>query len=126
MKLFKISFVVLMVVGIASCGLFKGGHQSTSAVVAAKSSNGVFSPGSAELQAIREKYRDVNKNTLAEGYTLYTGKCTACHEAKSIYSRPESEWQGIIDDMAPRAELSPMQKDAVYKYVLSIKATQPK
>lgn len=91
-----------------------------------KSKNGVFAPGNEELIAIQAKYKDVTMQTLTDGHAIYTGVCTNCHGAKSIYNRAEERWKGIIDDMALEAKLTEVQKDAVYKYVLAIKATQPK
>lgn len=92
---------------------------------AVKSTNGVYEPGNAELLAIQKKYANVTLATLQQGHQIYTvGKCINCHGAKNIYKRDEARWQDIIDDMAQRAELSDADKDAVYKYVLSIKATQ--
>lgn len=91
----------------------------------AKPKNGVFAPGNEELAAIQVKYSDVTMKTLTEGHALYIGVCTDCHGAKSIYSRSEQSWVGIMNDMAPLAKLTAAEKDAVYKYVLAIKATQP-
>jgi len=92
---------------------------------AVKSINGVYPPGNAELVAIQKKYADVTLAALQTGHQIYTvGKCINCHGAKNIYKRGEDQWKGIIDDMAQRAQLSDADKDAVYKYVLSIKATQ--
>ena len=91
-----------------------------------KSRNGIFAPGNEELIAIQAKYKDVTMQTLTDGHAIYTGVCTNCHGAKNIYVRAEEKWKGIIDDMALEAKLTEVQKDAVYKYVLAIKATQPK
>ena len=64
---------------------------------------------------------------LKEGHTLYTaGACINCHNAKNIYRYNEEQWKGIIDNMAIKAHINDTQKDAVYKYVLAIKATQNK
>lgn len=93
---------------------------------AVKPSSGIVPPTNAELAAIQGRYPDVTMQTLIDGHKLYTGVCTNCHPAKSIYSRPEEMWPGLIDDMAMRSKLTNAQKDAVYKYVLAIKATQPK
>lgn len=89
--------------------------------------NGVFAPGENELRAIQQQFTETTLEQLNEGYVLYTqGACINCHEAKSIYKRPEEHWKDIIDNMASMAKISTAQKDAVYKYVLAIKATQPK
>jgi len=90
-----------------------------------KSTSGVYPPGNEELLAIQVKYKDVTLAVLQQGHTIYTvGKCINCHGAKSIYKRDETQWKDIIDDMAVKAGISDEEKDAVYKYVLAIKATQ--
>ena len=91
-----------------------------------KKNDGVSVPGDEELAAIQLKYKDVTLQTLTEGHAIYTGACTNCHGAKNIYNLAEEEWQGIMDEMAPKAKLTDSQKDAVYKYVLAVKATQSK
>lgn len=94
--------------------------------VTPKSRSGIYEPGTEELTAIQAKYTDVSMQTLTEGHALYIGVCTNCHGAKSIYAIPEDSWPGIIDNMAKEARITDVQKDAVLKYVLAIKATQPK
>ncbi len=92
-----------------------------------RSSDGIYTPGEKELAAIQTQYSDVTLDKLKEGHMLYTvGACVNCHGAKNIYKREESRWKKIIDEMAVMAKLNASQTDAVYKYVLSIKATQPK
>jgi hypothetical protein len=93
----------------------------------AKSSNGIYAPGNEELIAIQVQYKDVTLEKLKQGHAIYTaGACIKCHEAMSIYHFGETRWKDIIDDMAQKALIGDEQKDAVYKYVLAIKATQPK
>jgi type IV pilus biogenesis protein CpaD/CtpE len=93
----------------------------------AKPANGVYAPGDEELAAIQSKYMGLTLDKLKEGYKIYTeGECTNCHRSKNIYRLDETRWKGILDDMAQRAQISDSKKDAVYKYVLSIKAVQPK
>jgi cytochrome c551/c552 len=87
--------------------------------------NGVYAPGIAELRAIQVQYKTVTSHQLNEGYNIYTkGACINCHNPNGIYQFTETKWKIIIDSMAPKAELSDKEKDAVYKYVLSIKAAQ--
>ena len=98
-----------------------------SSFMVSRSPDGIYTPGNEELTAIQVQYKDVTMETLKKGHTLYTfGACARCHRAQSIYKYSESRWKEIIDDMAVKAEITGEEKDAVYKYVLSIKATQPK
>ncbi len=100
---------------------------STTTFSVARSKNGVYTPSNEELMAIQVHYRDVTLAKLQEGYSIYTeGACINCHGAKNICNYGETEWKEIIEDMAKRSNISDEQKDAVYKYVLAIKAVQPK
>lgn len=86
----------------------------------------IYAPGAAELTVIKLKYSEATMVQLNEGYTIYTkGACTKCHEVENIYKFTEMRWLKIIDVMAPKAYLNSTQKDAVLKYVLAVKATQP-
>jgi predicted ThiF/HesA family dinucleotide-utilizing enzyme len=131
---FLIGFIVLFFV---ACNTSKKTTATTTATTTTTtttstpgpvpiSTSGVYAPGNEELVAIQTKYKDVTLQTLTNGYGIYTGACTSCHGAQGIYERSEEEWTVVLDDMAPRAGLTPEQKDAVFKYILSIKATQPK
>lgn len=85
--------------------------------------NGII-PGELELEAIKKQYPAVTAQNLANGHELYIGTCTDCHRKKNIFAYSESKWKEIIDDMAPRSKLNAQQTDDLYKYVLSMKATQ--
>jgi hypothetical protein len=92
-----------------------------------RSADGIYPPGNAELTAIQVAFKEETLDKLTEGYTIYTkGACINCHGAKNIYQHSMAEWKELVDDMSARAYLSPIQKDAVYKYVVSIKAVQGK
>ncbi|MBK6833338.1 MAG: cytochrome c [Bacteroidetes bacterium] len=100
---------------------------ATPSFSATKSNDGIYPPGQEELSAINIKYPDASLAKLQEGYLIYTqGACIQCHGTVSIYSHDEEQWKNIIDDMAQRAKISDLEKDAVYKYVFSIKSTQGK
>ena len=143
MKTTKLTLIALAAIIIAACSTSKKtststaittpstttntSNTTTTPAVTSKPANGLFAPGNDELVAIQTQYKDVTLDKLKEGHAIYTqGACINCHGAKNIYKRPEAEWKGIIDDMAHKAKISDEQKDAVYKYVLAIKATQPK
>ncbi len=129
-----------MIMSITACSIMKKSNKSVTPAAtsrqsttdvpgtapAAKSTDGVFAPGNDELNAIQVKYKDVTLQTLNDGYTLFTGVCTNCHGTMNIYKRPETAWSSIIDEMAPKAKITNAQKDALYMYVLAIKATEHK
>jgi hypothetical protein len=141
MKKTKITLLFIIAIAIAACSTSKKSAKSTAVAPAsttptpasstplifAKSAGGIYAPGNEELTAIKAKYSEVTLDKLKEGYTIYTeGACIGCHVPQSIYERDETQWKSIMDDMALRANITDSQKDAVYKYVLAIKAKQPK
>lgn len=100
---------------------------SSGPIMIFKANDGIYDPGEQELAAIQIQHKDASLAQLKEGYQLYSKTaCVGCHEAKNIYKRPLERWKDIVDDMAMKAQITETQKDAVYKYVLAIKATQPK
>lgn len=140
MKLSKLFVLAALTLTVTACSIMKKSKKSVTASApaqpstpvipgiapAVKPKDGVFAPGNDELIAIQANHKDVTLQTLTDGYEIYTGVCTNCHGTMSIYERPETAWPAIIDDMAPRAKITSAQKDALYKYVMAIKATQHK
>lgn len=98
----------------------------TTSPVSTKPADGIYPPGIDELIAIQVKYKEVTLEKLQKGHKLYTeGACINCHAAANIYMYGEYEWIGIMDNMARKARITDEEKDAVYKYVLAIKAAKP-
>ncbi len=135
MKSGTILFLALSTALIYSCSSSKkttkavesSSPKPAAPVVSAKPDNGIYEPGQEELTAIQGQFNDATLAQLKEGHVIYAqGACVNCHGAKNIYKRSTASWKEIIDDMAQRAKISASQKDAVYKYVLAIKATQAK
>jgi hypothetical protein len=134
MNSFKVTFTaIISTIIIVACKSTKTSVTTPATATnvaiskAPKPSNGIYIPGIEELEAIQLQYKDVTLQQLKNGHAIYTeGACVKCHDAKNIYFYNEIVWKNIMDDMAIRAKISSEQKDAVYKYVLAIKATQGK
>lgn len=92
----------------------------------AVSKNGIMIPTNEQVLAVQSKYPNIKLEELNEGYKIFTGVCTNCHGTKNIYSRDEMHWVNIIEDMAPKSHLTQFQTDQLTKYIMSIKASQPK
>lgn len=81
-------------------------------------------PGETELSVIIKAYPETSIETLNIGHQLYyKGACIECHKPKDIKKFELTEWKNIIDKMAVKAKISDEEKDAVYKYVLSVRAS---
>ena len=137
MKTTQLTFIAIIHVIIAACCTTKKSTLSSTGLTSnpvvkppllfTKPANGIYAPGNEELIAIQTRYKNVTLDQLKEGHVLYTvGACVNCHSAINIYTYDETQWSDIIDNMAEKAYLSDAQKDAVHKYVLAIKARQPK
>jgi cytochrome c1 len=136
MKIFKISSLAAAVLIVAACHSTKKTETTASTPAApetpaapvseaVKSKNGVFAPGEEQVTAVQMKHPGATLANLTDGYKLYTGTCTNCHGAKSIYRIAEAKWPHIIDDMGEKAKLTTTEKEALTKYIFAIKATQP-
>ena len=112
MKLKFITIVSVLALAAFSCKSKKGG---------ASSSSDALLPGDAQLKAIQTVSVDVTAQTLKEGYDIYVGACTNCHGKKKIYKRTAAEWEKDVNRMAPKAKITDVQKDALWKYVLSMR-----
>ena len=75
----------------------------------------------ANLTAAKTRFPDVTMETIKGGHSIYYGACTNCHGPKDINNWNEKEWVGILDEMAKKAKLTAPEKDAVWKYVMSVK-----
>lgn len=140
MKKTKVTFLILTALIIAACSSTRKNTTSaaastgtamaptsTTSLVLLKPADGIYAPGNDELAAIQTQYKEVTLEQLQQGHRIYTqGACVGCHGTANIYQYGEAQWKTIMDDMAQRAEISETEKNAVYKYVLAIKATQPK
>lgn len=87
---------------------------------------GSSEPTEAQLTAAKTRFPDVTMETLKKGQTIYYGPCTHCHGDKGINRRDEKEWSAVLDDMAPKAKLSAEEKDAVWKYIMSVRLASKK
>lgn len=112
MKLQLITILSVLGLFIYSCKSKSGGSTSSKESIL---------PGDAQLKAIQVKFADATAQNLKEGYDIYTGPCTNCHGKKNMYKHTEEDWQKDINRMAPKAKITDAQKDALWKYVLSMR-----
>jgi cytochrome c5 len=61
---------------------------------------------------------------LKEGHNIYVTKCNECHKTFAVVKFSEKKWLHEIDDMAPRAKLTAVEKEQLTRYILSKRATE--
>jgi cytochrome c5 len=93
-----VAFLLLIVV--ASNGCSHGGKKSATSSTPAVTGSNLTSTGT--------------------GRSIYTGKCTTCHSAKTITNYTAAQWQAIIPSMAKNAGLSSAETSALSDYVNSV------
>jgi hypothetical protein len=54
---------------------------------------------------------------LADGHSLYTNRCTQCHDLELIDSRTVSSWEKMVGNMSGRAGLDDAQRARILAYI---------
>jgi hypothetical protein len=60
--------------------------------------------------------------TLTEGRKVFVNRCIACHALPDVSKFDSARIPGIVSWMSGRAHLTPEQKDAVTKYLLTVRS----
>lgn len=58
---------------------------------------------------------------LAQGKTIYDNSCGKCHDLPNPTDHSAQDWVGIMNAMAPKANLTNAQHEMVYDYIVSVK-----
>jgi mono/diheme cytochrome c family protein len=54
---------------------------------------------------------------VAQGRSLYYGRCTACHAPEPVRDYTRAEWATILPDMAEESNLNPAQTAALKAFI---------
>ncbi len=60
-----------------------------------------------------------SKEVIAQGKSLYETKCGRCHALYKTTDFTVIQWRKNVNDMAPKANLSDTEREAVFAYVVS-------
>ena len=60
--------------------------------------------------------------TLAEGRKVFVNRCIVCHALPDVSQYNAARLPGIVSWMSGRAHLSPEQKDALTKYLVTVRS----
>ena len=72
------------------------------------------------VQAGRREHADAQ--TLEAGRKVFLNRCIPCHALPEIARYDSERLPGIVSWMSRRAHLTPEQKEALTKYLLTVKA----
>ena len=105
-KLIFLSISVVLVALLTSCT-----PKTTPAVV----------PNTSEKPAISADTKANSVERIALGKTIYDNSCGKCHDLPNPTAHSAQDWVGIMNWMAPKANLNEDQKQMAYDYVVSVK-----
>lgn len=100
LKNFVLLLSLLIVIGMTSC------DSSTT-----NNNDDLYTPTTSDATSI------ATLDELTQGRTLYIANCKECHSLYLPDSYSKTKWSSILDDMAPKTQLSSSEKTLVFKYV---------
>lgn len=70
---------------------------------------------------------NMNESTrYPEGRKLFISKCNGCHQLYNPGNFNAAEWDSILIPMQKKAKLDNTQRNAIYQWILEIKANKNK
>ena len=87
------------------------------AALAACGGSAVPHPTEAHLARARARWPDTTRASLERGRELYVARCSGCHPLHPPATQPAARWATVLDTMAPRARLTPAERDLVLRYL---------
>jgi hypothetical protein len=109
-----------LIMSAAACALLISFSNCKSKKSASTSTTTIFSPAPQQMVVAEKCWPGTNVLEVQEGQTIFVTKCTRCHQPVEITSLTEKKWLHEIDDMSPKAKLSPEEKLKLSKYILSL------
>lgn len=76
-------------------------------------------PDAASLARAQRRWDDASLDQLRLGHRLMRTACAECHGIPDPASRPMQDWPRLVAHMGGRAELTPAQREAVLRYIVS-------
>ena len=74
-------------------------------------------PNGRDAQWAATRWPSATLEQLESGRRVFSARCSSCHGLPSPDSKTPDQWANVIDEMAPRAHLSPEDRDAVLRYL---------
>lgn len=72
-----------------------------------------------QTEIAKKRWPQSDAGKLNMGKSIFTKQCTECHKAFVIEKFSEKKWNHEIDDMSPKANLTPEEKQDLTYFILS-------
>jgi hypothetical protein len=83
---------------------------------------GASAPGALSASSVTwasTRWPGVTESSLSAGRDLFLSKCNACHSYPDLPAIPDERWPHIIEKMAKKSDLGPVERDEVLHFVLA-------
>lgn len=124
MKHLKLAGAAVLLITLTYCKSKQKAVEPTPPAAPAKAST--KSAGEIQMEIAQLRWPGTVADELSAGQGIYVTKCTQCHKAFDISEFGEKKWLHEIDDMSPKAKLTPDEKLKLTKYILSYRETKEK
>lgn len=95
----KLILIFVVIVGIAAC----------------KTTTQIYAPTEANVNKVEK----ASLEELNKGRDLYASKCGKCHKLYPVESRDARQWKEVLNVMAPKAKLTDVETDHVFRYLIN-------
>lgn len=68
-------------------------------------------------ETISDVNDEIPSSSVAEGKVLYQGKCSKCHDLKTIKAYTTDQWANILPKMSIKAKINDEQQALVNEYI---------
>jgi mono/diheme cytochrome c family protein len=87
------------------------------ALVLSACGGAVVEPNANDARWAATRWPGTSVSTLQGGRSVFVSRCSSCHALPEPNVKTPDEWASVIDEMAPRAHLTPDDRDAVLRYL---------
>lgn len=81
---------------------------------------GVPHPTPVQVSRAQTRWPGATRESLERGRDLYVARCSGCHPLHRPAEFPASRWPALLAKMAPRARLTPAERDLVLAYLSTV------
>lgn len=79
-------------------------------------------PTADDVRRATMRWPDATMAELEHGRELYVARCASCHHLYLPRDEAVSKWPAVLDDMGARAHLSPDERQAIERFLLTLAA----
>ena len=76
-------------------------------------------PSPADAVFLAPRWPGTTVDDLERGRRLYVRRCSGCHNLVLPRAFPAEKWPGLVDDMAEKARLGPLEREDVVRFLVA-------